>query len=67
MPDQLGYITEETDPTLWESLKKSWESDRKPGTVMRGGLHYVVVVTNDIPKFRNVSNESLYNSVSMER
>jgi hypothetical protein len=66
MPDQLGYITEATDLVLWESLKKSWETDRKPGTVVRGGLHYTVVVINDIPKFKNVTNESLYNSVSME-
>jgi hypothetical protein len=65
MADQYGFITEESDPTEWESLKSVWEGEHKPGTVMRGHTHFNVVITNDVPKFKALNNENLYNSVSM--
>jgi hypothetical protein len=65
MADQDGFVTEESNPTEWASLKEVWEGEHKSGTIMRGNLHYSVFIKNDVPKFKPLNNENLYNSVSM--
>lgn len=65
MPDQYGFITEESDESLWTTLKASWLSERKPGFVMRGQICFSVFIKNDVPKFKQMVDKDMYNDVSM--
>lgn len=63
--DALGFITEQSDYAVWKSLKDSWEAERRPGYVVAGSTHYSVVVLDDVVKFRPLTNENMYNDVSL--
>lgn len=65
MADQYGFITQDSDPEMWTTLRALWVEDHKPGFVVRGSTHYQVFIENDVVKFKSRSNEDLYNSVSM--
>lgn len=63
--DAFGFVTQESDLQLWTTLNQIWLSERKPGYVIKGSNHYVVAIINDVPKFRLMNNEALYNDISM--
>ena len=63
--DNLGFVTEASDPTLYATLLAMWRGERKPGYVVKGSVHYKVYVENDVPKFYLKDNEQMYNSRSM--
>lgn len=65
MADQYGFITQDSDPEMWTTLRALWVEDHKPSFVVRGSTHYQVFIENDVVKFKSRSNEDLYNSVSM--
>lgn len=61
-------ITQVSDPTLWESLRKQWVEERKPGWVVRraGAESYLVVqdVDGNIC-FDPTSNKSYYDDTGI--
>ena len=65
MTDEYGFITEESDPVVWEVLRRSWLGEHKPGYVMRGQQCYSVFVANGIPKFKLQVDKDMYNDVSV--
>ncbi len=65
MTDAYGFITEESDKALWDILVANWNSDHKPGFVMRGQTTYQVFILNDVPKFKQMIDKEMYNDVSM--
>lgn len=65
MPDINGFVTEESDPELWNTLKANWLAERKPGFVMRGQMCYNVFIALDIPKFKLIVDKDMYNDISM--
>lgn len=66
MVDELGFVTMESDPMLYESLYNNWIAERKPGYVVKGQNHYLVFIVNDKPKFKLQNNENLYGDVSIQ-